>query len=451
MDLLQTIVAAIVTLGILVTIHEYGHFWVARRCGVRVLRFSIGFGKGLFRWYDRQGTEYVIASIPLGGYVKMLDEREGDVPADQLEQAFNRKPLPQRVAIVAAGPIVNLVFAVFAYWLMFMSGIHTVAPVIGTVQAPSPAADARLNPGEEIVTVDGYATRTWEEVSLRLAARIGDTGELLLRTRPLDGGLAEEHRLPLQRWQIDEEKGPLLSLGVTPYRPEIPAVIGRLVEDGAAAQAGLQVGDRVLAVDGEPLSSWMDLVARVQASPAESLLLEIERGSAGVIELAVTPARQRDESGAEYGYIGAGVEPVSWPDSMRRSIQYGPLDALVAATAKSYQMITLTLESIGKMIQGLISVKNLSGPITIAKVAGASAESGLETFLNFLAYLSISLGVLNLLPIPMLDGGHLLYYLVEAVRGRPVSERTQVMGLKLGMALLLTLMMLALYNDLARL
>ena len=450
MDLLQTVVAAIVTLGILVTIHEYGHFWVARRCGVQVLRFSIGFGKGLLRWHDRAGTEYVIASIPLGGYVKMLDEREAPVPEGLRHRAFNRKPLAQRMAIVVAGPLVNLLFAVFAYWLMFMSGIQTVAPVVGEVLPDTPAALAGLPSGEEIVAIDGHPTRTWEEISLRLAARIGDSGELSLRTRPLAGGTAQEHRLPLKRWAVSEEQGPLGSLGITPYRPQIPPVIGRLVEGGAAERGGLQLGDRVLAIDEAPLARWTELVARVQASAGRPLRLRIERAG-GELELTLVPAAQQNDAGQTFGYIGAGVEAVAWPPELRRTIQYGPLDALAVAAAKTTQMISLTLESIGKMIQGLISVKNLSGPITIAKVAGASAESGLEAFLNFLAYLSISLGVLNLLPIPMLDGGHLLYYLIEAVRGRPVSERTQVAGLKLGMALLLTLMLLAIYNDLARL
>ncbi|HEY5717373.1 MAG TPA: sigma E protease regulator RseP [Motiliproteus sp.] len=450
MELLQTVVAAIVTLGILVTIHEYGHFWVARRCGVRVLRFSIGFGKGLVRWHDRQGTEYVIASIPLGGYVKMLDEREGPVATDQQPFAFNRKPLAQRMAIVAAGPVVNLLFAVLAYWLMFMSGVQTVAPVVGEVLPDSPAAVAMVPSGEEIVAVDGHRTQTWEEVSLRLAARIGDSGELLLRTRPLGGGSSVEHHLLLQRWSVDESQGPLRSLGITQYRPSIPPVIGRLVENGAAEQGGLRVGDRVLSIGDQPIASWMALVERVQASAEQPLQVLVERAGSQ-LTLALTPALQHGEDGRSYGYIGAGVEAVSWPPAMQRSLVFGPLDALAEAADKTVQMIGLTLESIGKMLQGLISVKNLSGPITIAKVAGASAASGLEPFLNFLAYLSISLGVLNLLPIPMLDGGHLLYYLVEAVRGRPVSERTQIAGFKLGMALLMALMVLAIYNDLARL
>lgn len=450
MEFLQIILAAIVTLGILVTIHEYGHFWVARRCGVKVLRFSVGFGKALYRWHDRQGTEYVIAAIPLGGYVKMLDEREGEVPPSLRDQAFNRKPVGQRIAIVVAGPLVNLLFAVFAYWLMFVSGITTLVPVVGPVTSGTPAAEAGMQPGEEILAVDGHSTRSWEEVALRLASRIGESGELRLRTRALEGGDEHRYRLTLEGWQVDEERGPLYSLGITPYRPELPPEIGQLVPDGRALAAGLREGDLVRRVNDEPVANWSELVSRIQAHPQDPLQLTVERGNS-LVELEVVPAAREDETGRRYGYIGAGVATVEWPDSMQREISYGPLQAVPAAIAKSYQMINLTLEAIGKMVQGVISVKNLSGPITIAKVAGASAESGLESFLNFLAYLSISLGILNLLPIPMLDGGHLLYYLIEAVRGRPVSERVQLMGLKVGMALLLSLMLLALYNDLLRL
>ncbi|MEH6824846.1 MAG: sigma E protease regulator RseP [Motiliproteus sp.] len=450
MDILQTILAAIVTLGILVTIHEYGHFWVARRCGVKVLRFSIGFGTGLYRWYDRQGTEYVIAAIPLGGYVKMLDEREGDVPAELRDQAFNNKSVGQRIAIVAAGPVVNLVFAVFAYWLMFMIGISTVVPVVGEIRPDSPVAGYSNIVGRELIEVDGYPTRTWEQVSLRLASRIGDSGALRLRTRELNGTDAAEISVAIERLQFDEQRGPLYTLGITPYRPLLPPRIGSLSDDGQAQAAGLQVGDLVLSINDVEIAVWMELVETIRAQPLQPLQLRVERDGQRLL-LELTPARMQAESGEVYGYIGAGVTPAAWPESMLRELQYSPLAAIPVALAKSQQMISLTLESIWKMVNGLISVKNLSGPITIAKVAGDSAASGMESFLNFLAYLSISLGILNLLPIPVLDGGHLLYYLIEAIRGRPVSERTQLFGLKIGMTLLLSLMLIALYNDLARL
>ncbi len=455
MEILHTLLFAIVTLGILVTIHEYGHFWVARRCGVKVLRFSIGFGKGLYRWYDRQGTEYVIAAIPLGGYVKMLDEREGEVPIEQRDQAFNTKPVWQRVAIVSAGPLVNLAFAVLVYWLMFMAGTSAVVPVVGEVRSDSPIAAVlsgqnRSLAGRELIAVDGHDTPTWEQVSLRLAARIGDSGELRLGSRELNGTDSSELTIAIERWQIDEQRGPLYTLGITPYRPLLPPRIGSLSEDGRAKAAGLKIDDLVRSVNGVAIERWMELVEQVRAQPEQVLRLQVERDRQ-LLQIELTPARTQAETGEVYGYIGAGVVQVGWPDSMLRELHYSPLEAVPAAFAKSYQMVSLTLESIWKMLQGLISVKNLSGPITIAKVAGASAASGLESFLNFLAYLSISLGILNLLPIPVLDGGHLLYYLIEAIRGKPVSERTQVLGLKIGMTLMLMLMLMALYNDLARL
>ncbi len=450
MEILQTIASALVALGVLVTIHEYGHFWVARRCGVKVLRFSVGFGKPLYRWYDKHGTEFAIAAIPLGGYVKMLDEREGEVPSSLRHQAFNLKPVGQRIAIVAAGPIVNLLFAALAYWCLFMAGQSALVPVIGHVQPGSPAAEAKVSSNAEILAVDGHKTQTWEDVTLRLAARIGETGSLTLQTRDREGGRITTYQLPLSQWEIDEDLGPVASMGFSPYAPDIPAKIGQVVENSAAERDGLMVGDLVVSVDRKVINDWMDLVAVVQASPGQLLQLELER-EGRYQQLAITPSQKQLDDGRVIGYMGAAPSPVSWPEDMIREVQYSPIDAMGNALAKTWQMIELTLESIYKMIQGLISVKNLSGPITIAKVASASAESGLDTFINFLAYLSISLGVLNLLPIPMLDGGHLLYYFIEAVRGKPVSERIQLLGLKFGLALLLSLMMLALYNDLLRL
>ena len=451
MGVLQTILATLVTLGILVTIHEWGHFWVARRCGVKVLRFSVGFGKPLWMRTARDGTEYAVAAIPLGGYVRMLDEREGEVPESLRDQAFNNKPVLQRIAIVAAGPLVNLAFAVLAYWFLFVYGVNSIVPMVGDVRPDSPAALAGVEPGYEIIEVDGHQVRSWSEVNLRLAARVGESGRVELMLGDPDRGYARSYQVAIDGWDVDlEQQSPVSALGLLPWQPEIPAVIGFLTEDGRAAAAGLRTGDRVLSVNGEPVADWVDLVHRIQAAPEQLLRLEVER-QGGRIELEVLPERRTLEDGQVQGYIGAGVAPVEYPESMQRRLSYGPLEALVAGAQKTGQMIGLTLDAIGKMIAGVISVKNLSGPITIAKVAGASAASGLEPFISFLAYLSVSLGVLNLLPIPMLDGGHLLYYAVELVRGRPVSERIQMLGLRVGMALLFSLMALAILNDLARL
>lgn len=451
MELLNTILAMIVTLGILVTIHEYGHFWVARRCGVKVLRFSVGFGKPLFSWRDKQGTEYAVALIPLGGYVAMLDEREGEVPADQLQYAFNRKPVLQRIAVVAAGPLVNLLFAVLVYWVMFVAGVEKVAPVTGEVVAESIAEQAGILPGDEIVAIAGRPTYSWDEVNLVLAAYVGETASVPVQINPMQGNLQQTRMLVFQDWSVDlEVESPLMALGVVPFSPEYPAVIGRLVDGGQAVKAGLQVGDRVLAVDQKEITDWIALVEIIQASAGISLELVVQRGAES-LKVAVVPAVRENENGQFVGYIGAGVAPVAWPEEMQRTIQYGVFESIGKAFAKTGQMIALTLESIWKMLEGILSVKNLSGPITIAKVAGASAASGLEAFAGFLAYLSISLGILNLLPIPVLDGGHLLYYCVELVRRKPVSERIQMVGLRLGMAVLFTLMGVAIFNDLMRL
>ncbi|RTE66920.1 sigma E protease regulator RseP [Amphritea opalescens] len=450
MDILNTVLALIVTLGILVTIHEYGHFWVARRCGVKVLRFSVGFGKPLLRWRDRLDTEYVIAMIPLGGYVSMLDEREGDVDPSLLDQTFNRKPVLQRIAIVAAGPVVNLIFAVLVYWAMFVSGVEKVAPVIGSVTAESIAEHAGLSPGIEIVSVAGRDTRSWDDVNMALATYIGESAVVPLTARQGLSGAPQEYRLDLQSWQFNPEtQSPLTAIGVRPFRPVYPAVIGQVLPEGAAYKAGLLAGDKVTAINDQPVSEWVQLVTIIRQHPGQLLEVEVDRAGQQ-LSLSMTPDH-KDEANGVVGYVGAGVAAVKWPPEMLRQVRYGVFESMGQAVSKSWQMITLTLDSMWKMLKGVLSVKNLSGPITIAKVAGASAASGVEAFVGFLAYLSISLGILNLLPIPMLDGGHLLYYAVELLRGRPVSEKVQMVGLRLGMAILFSLMGVAIFNDLMRL
>lgn len=451
MSIVQTLLATLVTLGVLVTIHEWGHFFVARRCGVKVLRFSVGFGKPIWLRTGRDGTEYAVAAIPLGGYVRMLDEREGDVPASLKSQAFNNKPVLQRMAIVVAGPAVNLLFAVLAYWFLFIWGSTVVVPMVGGVAPGSLAERAGLPTGVELMAVDGHSVQSWDEVNLRLAARVGESGELTLRAGEPGRGLAQEYQVRLTDWSVNlERESPVAALGLQPYRPEIPPVIGVLSENGPAQRAGLQVGDEVVRINDAAVSNWRELVEKVRAAPNEQLSLGVKRDGAN-LSITLTTASQSDASGNVYGFIGAGVQAVEWPEGMLREVSYGPVDALWIGLQKTGQMIGLTLDAIRKMIVGAISVKNLSGPITIAKVAGASAASGLESFVSFLAYLSISLGVLNLLPIPMLDGGHLLYQVIELVRGRPVSEKVQMMGLRLGMAMLFSLMALAILNDIARL
>ncbi|MDF0730516.1 RIP metalloprotease RseP [Pseudomonas entomophila] len=450
MTALYMIIGTLVALGVLVTFHEFGHFWVARRCGVKVLRFSVGFGTPLLRWHDRHGTEFVVAAIPLGGYVKMLDEREGDVPVDQAHQSFNRKPVGQRIAIVAAGPIANFLLAILFFWALAMLGSQQVRPVIGAVEPGSLAASAGLSVGQEIVSVDGKAISGWSGVNLQLVRRLGESGTLRVGVRDEGGTLERQHDISLDHWLKGvDEPDPIQSLGLRPWRPAVTPVLAEIDPKGPAAAAGLKTGDKLLALDGVVLNDWQQVVDSVRARPQAKVLLRVERDGA-TLEVPVTLAR-KGEGQASGGYLGAGVKAAQWPSNMLREVSYGPLEAVGEGLSRTWSMSVLTLESLKKMLFGELSVKNLSGPITIAKVAGASAQSGVGDFLNFLAYLSISLGVLNLLPIPVLDGGHLLFYLIEWARGRPLSDRVQGWGVQIGISLVIGVMLLALINDLGRL
>ncbi|MGI9274260.1 MAG: sigma E protease regulator RseP [Endozoicomonas sp.] len=455
MGTLQTVLAFVVTLGILVSIHEYGHFWMARRCGVKVLRFSVGFGKPLWRWTDKLGTEFVVAAIPLGGYVKMLDEREAPVPEEQRHESFNDKPVLSRIGIVAAGPLANFFLALIALWLMYMLGIKTVVPQVGRVIADSPAAVAGLRPGDEVVSIDGEATSGWQQVNMELISAIGESRNIAVQVRSgepgrLPVGAVTEKQLQVRDWLVgDDMPDPVKALGIEPFSPVIPARIGELASGGAAEQAGLESGDLILSANGVEVADWMAWVQMIRENAGNSLQVELERAGRRM-SLELVPG-SREHQGRQIGYIGAGVQSVSWPEDLLRNLQYNPLSAMAHAADTTWSLTSMTFESLWKMVAGLVSVKNLSGPITIAKVAGASLQSGLENFLYFLAMLSVSLGVLNLLPIPVLDGGHLLYYLVELVRGKPLSEKIQMVGLKIGVTLVVGVMMLALYNDLSRL
>ncbi|MEG8202384.1 RIP metalloprotease RseP [Pseudomonas sp. 5FOS] len=450
MTALYMIIGTLVALGVLVTFHEFGHFWVARRCGVKVLRFSVGFGTPLLRWHDRHGTEFVIAAIPLGGYVKMLDEREGDVPSALVGQSFNRKSVRQRIAIVAAGPVANFLLAILFFWVLAMLGTQQVRPVIGAVETGSLAASAGLTAGQEIVSIDGKPTNGWSAVNLQLVRRLGESGTLQVGVREEGASAERQLQVKLDNWlKGADEPDPIQSLGLQPWRPAIVPVLAEIDPKGPAAAAGLKTGDRLLALDGVAVNEWQQVVDAVRARPQAKVVVRVERDGAA-LEVPVTLAR-KGEGKAAGGYLGAGVKGGEWPANMLREVSYGPLDAVGEGLSRTWSMSVLTLESLKKMLFGELSVKNLSGPITIAKVAGASAQSGVGDFLNFLAYLSISLGVLNLLPIPVLDGGHLLFYLVEWARGRPLSDRVQGWGVQIGISLVIGVMLLALINDLGRL
>lgn len=451
MELLQTVLITLLTLGILVTIHEYGHFWVARRCGITVLRFSVGFGQKLFSWTDKQGTEYVIAAIPLGGYVKMLDEREGNVPEDQLQNAFNRKPVQHRLATVAAGPLANFVLAIAVYWVVFAGGISGVAPIVGAVKEDSLAAQAGLQVGQEIVAVDGEVTPTWEALHLRLLSRIGESGAITFSVKYPDSDTVYDNKAELYEWLSGDEAVDLVGgLGIELYVPDILAVVDQVMADSPAASAGLQSGDQVIEADGVAIADWAAWVDYVRQRPDQTMDIRFIR-DAQTLSTELTPARKLDEDNQPYGQVGVTVLVPEWPDAMQRSFSYGFFGSAGQAVKRTWDMSVFTLESIKKMIMGLISTKNLSGPITIAKVASASAKSGLESYLGFLALLSISLAVLNLLPIPVLDGGHIMYGLIELLTGREVPDKIQIIGYQMGLFLVVGVMILALYNDIARL
>ena len=452
MNILISIVAFMVAIGVLVTVHEFGHFIVARYLGIKVLRFSVGFGKPLLRWQRRPDTtEYVIACLPLGGYVKMLDEREGEVPEAEKHLAFNRQPLLKRFPVVLAGPVFNLLFAVLAYWLVFMIGVPGIRPVIGEVRPHSPAALAGFVKEDEILAVNNHATRTWDTALVRLFEGVMQGGDVDVKVRTPDNS-EKQLALHVTNTRALTEPGQLLTgLGLDQFNPDLPAVIDQLAADGTAKAAGLQPGDHILQVGSAPIGSWQQLVKILQASAGKTLSVKLERDGRSLILLL--PVGATHESGGQVvGHIGAMVRiPPGFGARLQAEQRYNPAAALVYAFARTGSLAWLTLDASWNMVIGKVSLRNLSGPIDIAQYAGYTAESGLVPFLAFLAIVSISLGVLNLLPIPVLDGGHMLYYIVEAVKGSPLSAQAEMMGQRVGIALLLMLICLAVYNDLMRL
>ncbi len=450
MNILWSLAAFIVALGVLITVHEFGHFWVARRCGVRVERFSVGFGRALWRRTDRQGTEYVLAIIPLGGYVKMLDERVEAVAPEFRHQSFNNKKIWQRAAIISAGPIANFIFAVFAYWLIFVIGVPSVRPVVANVTANSIAAQSNISPGMELKSVAGIETPDWDSVRMALVGEIGDD-QTTVDVAQFGSSQVVEKTLDLRQWQFDPEKqDPVVSLGMIPRGPQIESVLQEVQPDSAAQKAGLQAGDRIVKVDGQILESWQSFVIQVRDNPGKPIALEVERAG-NPVALTLTPDTKSAGKGKIQGFAGVVPKVIPLPDEYKTIRQYGPFVAFYEAGDKTWQLMKLTVSMLGKLITGDVKLNNLSGPISIAQGAGMSAEYGLVSYLTFLALISVNLGIINLFPLPVLDGGHLLFLALEKLKGGPVSERVQDFSYRIGSVLLVLLMGLALFNDFSRL
>ncbi|WP_367268178.1 RIP metalloprotease RseP [uncultured Thiohalocapsa sp.] len=451
LPILINVAAFLVAILVLVTIHEFGHFWVARKLGIKVVRFSIGFGKALYTW-RRPGddTEYVIAALPLGGYVKMVDEREDDVAPEDLPYAFNNQPLWKRSLVVAAGPVANFLLAILLYWGLLMAGETGVRPEVGAVEPESIAAKAAFAPGDVIESVDGRSVATWGNFWFALLSASLGGDDVAVAVTAADGARVVRTLPSAELAPLDPGQGFLAQVGLMRLTPSIPPVIAEVVPEQPAAAAGLAAGDRILALDGTAIADWAELVDAVQAHPEQTVAVRVARDGVEQV-LDLTPVAVTLEEGSEVGRIGAGPEvPEDLFADLEVQVRYGPVDALGEALRRVGDLSVMTLRIAGRMLVGTASVENLSSPIGIADAAGKTARFGVEPYLQFLALLSVSLGLLNLLPIPVLDGGHLLYFAVEAVLGRPLPESVQEQGQRLGLLLILCLMTLAFYVDIAR-
>ena len=449
LDFFWNLGSFILALGILVAIHEYGHFWVARKMGVKVLRFSIGFGKPLLKWHDKYNTEYVIAAIPLGGYVKMLDERVDEVPENERHLSFNAKSVQARIAIVAAGPLANFLFAIVALAAMYMVGVQSVKPVVGSITEGSRAEQAGIMPSEQIIKIGDDTIATWQDATFALMSSLGEQSvPVVVRNENYQ---EQTKMLNAEGWKLDQQDvPPLSSLGIVPFRPQATLTIAAITKNSAAELANLQVNDTIIAVNGETISDWQQLVNLITQSANKSLQFSVKRQDS-INSVTVTPKSRINEHGIEQGFLGVAPVVQPWPEGYVETRSFGPLDSIARGTQETWRLITLSFDMIGNLITGQVSVKNLSGPVGIAVGAGTSVSYGLVAFLSFLALISVNLGVFNLLPLPVLDGGHLMYYIIELFRKKPVSEKTQEFGFKVGALLLIFLTCFALFNDVSRL
>ncbi|MCL5272570.1 MAG: RIP metalloprotease RseP [Gammaproteobacteria bacterium] len=448
--MLSTLLYFLLALLLLVIVHEYGHFQVARWCGVKVLRFSFGFGPILARWHDKKGTEYAWSLFPLGGYVKMLDESEGEVAELDKPHAFNNKPMLSRIAIVLAGPLFNFIFAFVALWLVLVIGMNSLAPMIESVKPGSIAAIAGLGPKQEIISLNNSRINSWRDFQYTMMPLIGSHETVSVIVKSMDDGRQHQLSLPLINWKLDDKTpDPLTSLGIAPFIPTIPPVIGEVVPESPAAKAGLQPDDKLLSIDGKAFDDWMFLVDYVRERPDTQLNLEIKR-KGRTESIKILTGSQKNNDKVE-GFIGARSQKVDWPAHWLRLEREGPITALGTAFKQTIHLTATTFTLMGRLVTGRLGLNSISGPVGIAQGAGNSGRGGLVSYLFFLALVSISLGALNLLPIPMLDGGHLLYYVFEIIRRKPLSDGVKTIGIYCGMVLLVALMFIALTNDISRL
>ena len=445
MTLLTTILSFLVMIGILVVVHEYGHYLAARWAGVKVLKFSVGFGKPLFsRRLGQDQTEWVVSALPLGGYVKMLDEREGAVAKEEAHRAFNRATVWRRMAIVVAGPLANFLLAVVVFWALFIHGVPALKPIVGEPDQQTPAAQAGLRNGDEIVSVNGRRVETFADLQMALLE------SAVNKARPAIALVnGEQRELDFSNVDTGDMEDSARTLGIVPYTPDLAPVVGRLEAGGVAEKSGLKPDDRILSVNGQAIQTWQDFSKQVRAFPGREIEVAVE-SSQTRRSIRMTPVRASDK-GTEIGRVGAGPKvDTALFEALRTEQRYGPVVALGQAMIKTWDTTVFSLKMLGRMVIGQVSWRNLSGPISIADYAGQTAQQGWMSFLGFLAVISIGLGVINLLPIPLLDGGHLMYYIFEVFRGRPVSERVLDIGARIGMAMLGTLIFMALYNDILR-
>ncbi|RUO80567.1 zinc metallopeptidase RseP [Idiomarina tyrosinivorans] len=447
LEMLWYAASFVVTLGILVTFHEWGHFYVARRCGVKVLTFSVGFGKALWRRTGKDGTVYQLGLIPLGGYVRMLDERIDDVSPEQRPVSFNAQSVYKRFAVVAAGPVANFVLAVVALWLMFVIGVPSIKPIIGDVQPQSIAAQAELHSGQEIVRINDTETYDWQRVQLGLMAALGNQQATIVVRNP--DGSEQTRTLQLSDWQFDPEKqATFTSLGIEVFQPKVYRRLASVANDSPAAAAGFKKGDEILAINGDAVSDWQTISAAIRAAAGETLEFRVRRDQQNMTIQA--KIGERETGSGVIGFLGVVPQAEPYPAAYRFNHQYGPVEAVAQGAARTWDLMVVSVQMIGKLLTGDVSVKNLAGPLSIAEGAGISANQGLVYFLGFLALLSVNLGIINLLPLPVLDGGHLLFFVIEWARGKPVSEKIQDVCYRIGGALVFALMLLAITNDIFR-